>query len=100
LGKLESKRQADAIKRLKGLRDSKTFAVKLESPSHNGLPDVLCMRNGRTYYFEFKQPRKDNAALQAAVHRIIRATGHVAERVTCFKDCMEIINREEKNGSE
>jgi hypothetical protein len=50
------------------------------------------MVNRKISFFEFKQPDNENEKLQAAVHRKIRRCGYIAERVTCFQDCMDIIN--------
>ena len=58
---LESKRQAKIITKLK---TEGWLCVKLIKTSVNGIPDLLCLKNGETMFIEVKQPDGKLSELQ------------------------------------
>ena len=58
---LESKRQAKIIAKL---TQEGWFCVKLIKTSVNGIPDLLCLKNGKTMFIEVKQPDGKLSELQ------------------------------------
>jgi hypothetical protein len=72
-----------------------TFKIAGGPMQMSGVPDLLCLKNGRAVFLEVKQPGKKPTDLQ--VHRIkeIREIGGaVAEVVTSKKEAEEILLRE------
>ena len=58
---LESKRQAKIIAKLKA---EGWLCVKLIKTSVNGIPDLLCLKNGNAMFIEVKQPDGKLSELQ------------------------------------
>ena len=58
---LESKRQAKIIAKL---TQEGWLCVKLIKTSVNGIPDILCLKNGETMFIEVKQPDGKLSELQ------------------------------------
>ena len=58
---LESKRQAKIIAKLK---TEGWFVIKLITTSCNGIPDLLCLKNGNAMFIEVKQPDGKLSELQ------------------------------------
>ena len=58
---LESKRQAKIIAKLK---TEGWLCVKLIKTSVNGIPDLLCLKNGNAMFIEVKQPDGKLSELQ------------------------------------
>ena len=58
---LESKRQAKIIAKLK---TEGWLFVKLIKTSVNGIPDILCLKNGNAMFIEVKQPDGKLSELQ------------------------------------
>ena len=58
---LESKRQAKIIAKL---TQEGWLCVKLITTSCNGIPDLLCLKNGETMFIEVKQPDGKLSELQ------------------------------------
>jgi len=52
------------------------IAIKLVSPSINGLPDrMVLLPKGRMYFVELKAPGKKPRATQLVVHKILEGLG-------------------------
>lgn len=69
----ESALQAWIVKQVK---DRGGFAVKIESPSRRGLPDVLIVISGEVYFAEVKMTtRHKPTAIQSLTHRQMIAAG-------------------------
>ena len=58
---LESKRQAKIISKL---TQEGWLCVKLIKTSVNGIPDLLCLKNGESMFIEVKQPDGKLSELQ------------------------------------
>ena len=58
---LESKRQAKIIAKL---TQEGWLCVKLIKTSVNGIPDILCLKNGNAMFIEVKQPDGKLSELQ------------------------------------
>ena len=58
---LESKRQAKIIAKL---TQEGWLCVKLIKTSVNGIPDLLCLKNGESMFIEVKQPDGELSELQ------------------------------------
>ena len=58
---LESKRQAKIIAKL---QKEGWLCIKLIKTSCNGIPDLLCLKNGKTMFIEVKQPDGKLSELQ------------------------------------
>ena len=59
-----------------------------------GIPDVLCVKNGRAVFLEVKQPGKKPTPLQVHVMEELRTVGGaVAEVVTSKAQAEEILDR-------
>jgi len=61
MGELESTIQARIIKRYEGMG---WFVVKLNLTSTPGIPDLLCLRQGRAMFIEVKRPKQKPRPLQ------------------------------------
>lgn len=64
-----------------------------------GIPDVLCVYNGRLFAFEVKRPGRKPTALQQATIESLQAAGAVAVVVTGVGEVKEVINSVGKKGS-
>ncbi len=51
------------------------LCFKFTSPSNAGVPDRLCLINGRAFFVELKAPGKKPRALQRSVAKVIRDRG-------------------------
>ena len=58
---LESKIQRDIIK---SLEVAGWLVIKLIQTNRNGIPDLVCHKDGRTVYIEVKRPGKQPSKLQ------------------------------------
>lgn len=69
----ESAVQAYLVQKVK---EAGHFAVKIESPSRRGLPDLLIIIRGRVYFCEVKMAtRSKPTAIQSLTHREMVAAG-------------------------
>jgi Holliday junction resolvase len=89
----ESQIQSAIIKKLTA---AGWYVVKLIQTNKNGIPDLVCHRDGKTVYLEIKQPGNDLEPLQW--HRIkqLRKYGILAYCVDCVRDLgfLEMIDNE------
>jgi len=89
----ESQIQSAIIKKLTG---AGWYVVKLIQTNKNGIPDLVCHRDGKTVYLEIKQPGNQLESLQW--HRIkeLRKHGISAYCVECIGDLVwiEMIDNE------
>jgi len=69
---LESKIQNDITKRYE---KEGWFVVKLIKTTKNGIPDLMCLRNGITLFIEVKRPGKEPGTLQQFRHEELRKQG-------------------------
>ena len=51
------------------------YVIKLIQTNKNGIPDLLCHKDGRTVYIEVKRPRSLPAALQTLRMRQLNDAG-------------------------
>lgn len=51
------------------------FVVKLIKTTKNGIPDLMCLRNGITLFIEVKRPGKEPGTLQKFRHEELRKQG-------------------------
>jgi len=57
------------------LRAEGWLVIKLIQTTYNGIPDLICHRDGRTVYIEIKRPGIAPNALQALRHDELRDAG-------------------------
>jgi hypothetical protein len=69
---LESKIQAKIIKQLES---ENWLCIKLIKTSVNGIPDILCHRQGETMYIEVKRPTGKLSELQKIRIKQLREQG-------------------------
>jgi len=75
---LESAIQAKIIK---ALERGGWYVIKLIQTNKNGIPDLLCLRNGRAVFIEVKRPGEKPTPLQLQRHRELKDTGFQVEVV-------------------
>lgn len=51
------------------------MVVKLIKTNCNGIPDLMCLKNGKTIFVEVKQPGKAPTELQLYRHKELMAKG-------------------------
>lgn len=49
--------------------------IKLIQTSFNGIPDLMCLKDGKTLFVEVKQPGKKPTPLQEFRHKQLREMG-------------------------
>lgn len=70
-----------------------TFKIAGGAFQRAGVPDLLCIKNGRAVFLEVKQPGKKPTPLQQQVMREIREQGGaVAEVVTSRDEAQKVLN--------
>lgn len=70
-----------------------TFKIAGGAFQRAGVPDLLCVKNGRAVFLEVKQPGKKPTPLQQQVMREIREQGGaVAEVVTSRDEAQKVLN--------
>ena len=59
------------------------YAVKLHGSAYSlaGIPDVLCLRDGKAYFIEFKRPGEEPTKIQQ--HRIRELIAHGCPTTVC-----------------
>ncbi len=55
------------------------FCKKWKSPSHRGVPDRICFKNGRVILIEFKAPGKKPTPFQKRIHEKFLEKGQKVE---------------------
>lgn len=80
---MESKIQA-AIKAK--FERSGWMVVKLIQTNCNGIPDLMCLKNGKTVFIEVKQPGKQSTELQKYRHSELIKQGFQVYVLTSDKD--------------
>lgn len=71
-----------------------TFKVAGGAFQRAGIPDLLCIKNGRAVFLEVKQPGKRPTELQKVVMAEIRdVAGAVAEVVTSREEAERILDQ-------
>lgn len=91
-------REANTVAAIRrALLDRGAFVVKLHGGPHQraGLPDLVVIYRGRTYWFEVKQPGGRPTPLQAATIDAIRAAGGAAYVVTSVAEALRIVDEAE-----
>lgn len=71
-----------------------TFKIAGGPMQTSGIPDLLCLKNGRAVFLEVKQPGKKPTRLQE--HRMLeirKVGGAVAEVVTSKEEAKEVLTR-------
>ena len=69
---LESQIQSKIIK---SYEKTGWLVVKIIQSNFNGIPDLMCLKNGKTIFIEVKQPGKRPTPLQEHRHKQLRAQG-------------------------
>lgn len=88
-------REANTVAAIRrALLDRGAFVVKLHGGAMQraGLPDLVVIYRGRTYWFEVKQPGGRPTPLQAATIDAIRAAGGAAYVVTSVAEALRIVD--------
>ena len=78
---LESKRQAKIIAKL---TQEGWLCVKLIKTSCNGIPDLLCLKNGESMFIEVKQPDGKLSELQKIRIQQLRDKGFNVKILTDY----------------
>lgn len=68
----ESEIQREIIKNLEG---SGWLVIKLIQTNQNGIPDLLCIKEGKTVFIEVKAPYRTSTPLQLYMQKRITAAG-------------------------
>ena len=69
---LESVIQARIIKRMEARG---YYVIKLQLTNKNGIPDLLCLKNGKASFIEVKRPGEKPRVLQEYRHNELRELG-------------------------
>lgn len=69
---LESVVQARIIKRMEA---QGYYVIKLMLTNKNGIPDLLCLRDGKAMFIEVKRPDERSRPLQEYRHKELRDIG-------------------------
>ena len=77
--KLESSIQAQIIKRLEA---QGYYVVKLILTSKNGIPDLLCLKDGKAFFIEVKRPGERPRPLQEYRINELRSNGFEVQILT------------------
>lgn len=71
---------------IKNLEKEGWYIVKLITTTKAGIPDLLCLKNGRTVFIEVKKPGEDSEPLQKFRHQELRQQGfQVITTTECLK---------------
>ena len=62
------------------------MVVKLIQTNCNGIPDLMCMKSGRTIFIEVKQPKREPTELQKYRHAELIKQGFDVWVITSEKD--------------
>lgn len=62
------------------------IVVKLIQTNYNGIPDLMCLKNGKTVFVEVKQPKREPSALQQFRHSELTNQGFQVFVLTSEKD--------------
>jgi hypothetical protein len=62
------------------------IVVKLIQTNFNGIPDLMCLKNGQTVFVEVKQPGREPTDLQRFRHTQLIQSGFQVFTLTSEKD--------------
>jgi Holliday junction resolvase len=62
------------------------LVVKLIQTNCNGIPDLMCLKNGKTIFIEVKQPGREQTELQKFRHTQLIQAGFQVFVLTSEKD--------------
>jgi Holliday junction resolvase len=62
------------------------MVVKLIQTNCNGIPDLMCLKNGKTIFIEVKQPGREPTELQKYRHAELIKQGFTVYVLTTDKD--------------
>jgi Holliday junction resolvase len=62
------------------------LVVKLLQTNCNGIPDLMCLKNGKTVFIEVKQPGREATELQKYRHAELISQGFTVHVITSEKD--------------
>ena len=62
------------------------LVVKLIQTNRNGIPDLMCLKNGKTIFIEVKQPKRETTELQKFRHSELINQGFQVYVLTSDKD--------------
>ena len=74
------------------------MVIHLIQTNQNGIPDTLCLKNGRAIFIEWKQPGKSPRELQTYRIRKLQEQGFKTFVVTDLKE-LQSLQHEEKPAS-
>ena len=80
---MESKIQANIKARFE---KAGWLVVKLIQTNCNGIPDLMCLKNGKTIFVEVKQPGREPTELQKYRHYELIKQGFTVHVLTTDKD--------------
>ena len=62
------------------------IVVKLIQTNYNGIPDLMCLKGGKTVFVEVKQPGREPSELQKFRHSELTKQGFQVFTLTSEKD--------------
>ena len=62
------------------------MVIKLIQTNFNGIPDLMCLKNGKTIFVEVKQPGREPTELQKYRHAELIKQGFAVHVMTSEKD--------------
>ncbi len=62
------------------------MVIKLIQTNCNGIPDIMCLKNGKTIFIEVKQPGREPTELQKYRHYELIKQGFTVHVLTTDKD--------------
>lgn len=77
--------------RIKAALEKKGWLViKLIQTTHNGIPDLLCLKDSRTVFIEVKRPNNKPTPLQSYRHEQLSKQGFLTIIATSVKDLEDL----------
>lgn len=73
------------------IKEAGWFVTKLIKTSTNGIPDRLCIKNGRVVFIEFKIPGEKSTPLQVYVQGKIKEQMIEVIQASCLNDIKHLL---------
>jgi len=77
---------------VKYCREHGIYTRKFSSPAHRGVPDRICIKDGRVLFLELKRPGNTATTLQEHEIKLLRTAGVRAEIATGFAEARAAID--------
>lgn len=74
-------------------REKGFLVYKFSSPACVGVPDRMFLKNGFTFFIEFKSPGKKPTSVQLRQHRKLQDQGFIVSIVDNVKEGCELIDK-------